>query len=102
MSGTYDLTRWLDGDMNLDFYYSSPLHYLPGLEESGQLERLRQRFIILATGEGRWEDPEESWQLANVLGSRGIPNRVDAWGPDYDHDWMTWRKMLPHYLEIEA
>jgi esterase/lipase superfamily enzyme len=34
-----------------------------------------------------------------VLGSKGVPNRVDLWGKDYDHDWPTWREMLPHYLE---
>ena len=39
-----------------------------------------------------------SWRLAAVMGEKGIPNRVDPWGPDYDHDWPTWRHMLPHYL----
>ena len=31
--------------------------------------------------------------------SKGIPNRVDDWGPDYDHDWPTWWEMLPLYLD---
>ena len=44
-------------------------------------------------------DIGESWRLAEVLGSKGIPNRVDPWGPDWHHDWPTWRKMLPQYLE---
>ena len=30
--------------------------------------------------------------------ARGIPNRVDDWGTRYDHDWPTWREMLPKYL----
>jgi esterase/lipase superfamily enzyme len=37
--------------------------------------------------------------VAQVLGDQGIPNRVDDWGPDYPHDWATWRHMLPKYLE---
>ncbi len=98
MSGTYDLSGWLGGRWNDDFYFSSPLHYLPDLGESEQLRRLRQRFIVLPTGEGRWEDPEQSWRMAGVLGAKGIPNRVDAWGAHYDHDWPTWREMLPKYL----
>lgn len=98
MSGTYDLSHYLQGRRNDDFYFSSPLHYLPGLGEGWQLDALRHRFIIAATGSGRWEDPGESWRLADVLGSRGIPNRVDDWGPSYDHDWPTWREMLPKYL----
>jgi esterase/lipase superfamily enzyme len=99
MSGTYDLTRWLDDQWSDDFYFCSPMHYLPGLGESEQLSRLRQRFVLLATGEGQWEAPAESWQMAKVLGAKGIPNRVDPWGPDYDHNWPTWRAMLPKYLD---
>jgi esterase/lipase superfamily enzyme len=53
----------------------------------------------MAFGQGRWEDPGESWRLAGVLGDKGVPNRVDAWGPEYDHDWPTWREMLPKYLD---
>ncbi len=99
MSGTYDLERWLQGQWNEDFYFCSPLHFLPGLGDGPHLDQLRQRFILLPTGEGKWEDPGQSWKMAQVLGAKGIPNRVDPWGPDYDHDWPTWRTMLPKYLD---
>ena len=99
MSGTYDVSKWLDPfDLGLDFYFTSPMHFLPKLEDSPQLEQLRKRFILLPTGEGDYEDPSESWRMAGVLGSKGIPNRVDPWGTDYRHDWNTWRAMLPKYL----
>ena len=38
-------------------------------------------------------------RIADALGKRGIPNRVDEWGGEWDHDWPTWRKMLPQYLD---
>lgn len=98
MSGTFDLSKYLEGSFFPDFYYSSPLHYLPDLE-GPQLAMLRQRFVLLPTGEGRWEDIGQSWRIANLLGKKGVPNRVDSWGPEYDHDWITWREMLPKYLE---
>jgi esterase/lipase superfamily enzyme len=98
MSGTYDISDWLQGDWSDDFYYSSPIHYLPDLGEGEQLHRLRQRYIVLPTGQGRWEDPQQSWRMAEILGSKGIPNRVDPWGTEWDHDWPTWRVMLPQYL----
>lgn len=98
MSGTYDLSRWMGGEHTLDFHYSSPLHFLPSMDEGDHLNLLRRRSVVLASGEGRWEDPSESWQVAHALGSRGIPNRVDLWGPAWDHDWPTWREMLPRYL----
>ena len=98
MSGTYDLSKYLEGRMNQNFYFSSPLHYLPDLE-GPQLEMLQRRFILMPSGEGRWEDIGESWRMARVLGAKGVPNRVDPWGPEWHHDWITWRDMLPKYLD---
>ncbi len=100
MSGTYDLSKFLEGPVNHDYFESSPLHFLTELAEDGkQLSKLRERFVLITHGEGKWEEPEQSWRIADALGSRGVPNRVDAWGKEWDHDWPTWRNMLPKYLE---
>ena len=37
--------------------------------------------------------------MAEVLGHKSVPNRVDAWGEDWHHDWPTWRRMLPQYVD---
>jgi esterase/lipase superfamily enzyme len=97
MSGTFDLSKYLNGSINQDFYFSSPLHYLPDLE-GDLLQVLRKRLILMPTGEGNWEDIGESWRMARVLGAKQVPNRVDPWGPQYHHSWVTWREMLPKYL----
>ena len=97
MSGTYGINRFYEGAWTEDLYFASPLQFLPGLE-GAQLDRLRQRQVILASGEGEWEDVGSSWQMAAALGDKGIPNRVDNWGPQWDHQWHTWRQMLPQYL----
>ncbi|HXZ99507.1 MAG TPA: alpha/beta hydrolase-fold protein [Candidatus Binatia bacterium] len=97
MSGTYDIAPLVGDDAGMDLYFSTPLYFLPGLGGE-QLEALRRRSVLLASGQGRWEQVEQSWRLAGVLGSKGIPNRVDAWGGEWDHDWPTWRQMLPLYL----
>jgi esterase/lipase superfamily enzyme len=99
VSGTFDLAKWLDGPMTADFYYSSPVHYLPGLGEGPQLDQLRTRFALFAHGLGRAEEPSESWRTAQVLGDKGIPNRVVEWGPEWPHDWTTWREMFPQFLD---
>jgi esterase/lipase superfamily enzyme len=98
MSGTYDLSHYVRGHWNDDFYFSSPLHYLPGLGACWQLDTLRSRMVILASGSGRWENIDESRAMASVLGDKGVPNRVDDWGQGYDHDWPTWCRMLPQYV----
>jgi esterase/lipase superfamily enzyme len=98
LSGTYRLQRFFDGAFSQDLYFSSPLDFLPGLE-GPQLDLLRQRFVLLASGEGAWENIGESWAAADVLGRKGIPNRVDNWGPEYEHEWPTWWQMYPTYLD---
>ena len=97
MSGTYEIQRFFDHEWSDDLYLSSTLHFLPGLE-GPQLDTLRGRFAIVATGSGAYEDVDGSWRAGEVLGSKGVPNRVDVWGPEWMHDWPTWHRMLPQYL----
>ena len=98
MSGTYRLRRFVEDAWSEDLYFASPIDFLPGLDGDA-LQALRQRRVILASGEGAHEDIGESWALAEALGSKGVPNRVDSWGPETAHDWPTWWAMLPLYLD---
>lgn len=99
MSGTFDLEKWLEGRWFDEYHHQSPIQFVPGLPEGWQLNQLRERFVLLATGQGKNEDPEESWKVAKALGQKAIPNRVDLWEADWEHDWMTWREMLPKYVQ---
>ncbi len=96
MSGSYRIERFYEA-WTQDLFFSAPLQFLPGLD-GPQLDLLRQRFVVLASGQGAWENIDESWRMASALGAKGIPNRVDNWGPQWAHDWPTWRRMLPQYL----
>jgi esterase/lipase superfamily enzyme len=98
MSGTYRLQRFFDEQFSDDLYFASPTAFLSGVD-GVQLDTLRQRFVLLTAGQGEWEDIGESWAMADALGERGIPNRVDPWGHEWRHDWPTWHEMLPHYLD---
>jgi len=97
LSGTYEMSRFIGDGGGESLYHATPNHFLPNLD-GPQLETLRTRIAILASGQGRWENIGESWHLAHILGSKGVPNRVDPWGAEYDHDWPSWRRMLPAYL----
>ena len=98
MSGTYDLQRFLKAGATEDLYYSSPIHYLPDL--GGEiLDRIRERFVLLASGRGRAEDIDESLRVSALLERKGIPHRMDDWGEEWHHDWPTWRNMLVQYVD---
>lgn len=99
MSGTYDLDRWMGDHRDETYYYNAPFHYLPGIGEGSQLEWLQRGMFYIASGQGRWEAPWESARLGGLLGAKRIPNFVDLWGKEIDHDWPTWRTMLPHFLD---
>ena len=99
MSGVYDLTEYSRGYYDEDVYFNSPIHYIPNLTDHGILEQIRRsRHIHLLTGSGEHEDPEANRRFGGVLYSKGINYELDIWGPEWRHDWPTWRAMLPHYL----
>lgn len=98
MSGTFGIMKWIERPEPTDYFFvSSPLHFVPTL--SGKhLDLLRTRYVHFASGEGKWEDIQESFRLAKILGDAGVPNYVESWGPDWHHDWVTWRAMVPKIL----
>jgi len=100
MSGVYDLTEYTDGYFDEQVYYNSPIHYMPNLTDHWYLDNIRKsHHIHLVTGSGAYEDPEANRRFAGVLYNKGINYELDIWGTDITHDWPTWRKMLPYYLD---
>lgn len=100
MSGAYDLDQWVDGYMDPLVYRNSPLAYLPNMEDwqRGLLQQHGKRIHILS-GQGPYEAPHMSRRLSTALWEQGVWHNLDLWGHDMRHDWPTWYKMLPHYLE---
>ncbi len=98
MSGSYDLKSYSKGYYDDNVYFNSPVDYLPNWNDEYMLSKARQGKIIIATGQGDYEDPDASIKLSNILNSKGIRHWLDLWGNDMPHDWPTWRKMLPYFL----
>ncbi len=99
MSGFYDLEPdYTRGFMNDDVYFNNPVSYLSNLGDGHSLHLLRHSQIHIVTGQGAYESPKSSVQLSEVLWKRDIPNNLDMWGHDVNHDWPWWRKMLDHYI----
>lgn len=100
MSGVYDLTEYTKGYYDEDVYFNSPQHYIPNLSDHGLLEQIRQsRHIHIFSGSGPYEDPDASRSFANILYNKGIHYELDIWGAEWKHDWETWRKVLPFYID---
>lgn len=99
MSGVYDLTEYTKGYFDDDVYFNSPMHYLPNLADHHILQQIRHsQHIHIVTGSGAYEDPASSGRFAKILYDKNIWYELDIWGPEWPHDWNTWRVMLPQYL----
>lgn len=98
MSGVYDLKYYTKGYYDDNVYFNSPIDYLPDVTDHGQLEQMRKSTIVIASGQGDYEDPDSSRRLSEILNSKNVPHWLDLWGTDMKHDWPTWRQMLPYFI----
>jgi len=99
MSGVYDLTEYTKGYYDEDVYFNSPMHYMPNLTDHNVLEQIRRNgHLHILTGSGSYEDPSSSGRFGKILYDKGLWYELDVWGNEWNHDWPTWRAMLPHYL----
>ena len=100
MSGVYDLTEYTKGFFDEQVYYNSPMHYMPNLTDHNMLEQIRSsQHIHILTGEGEYEAPDAARAFAGVLYNKGINYELSVWGNEWKHDWLTWRAMLPLFID---
>eukprot|EP01027_Heterolobosea_sp_BB2_P020832 GEZU01029753.1.p1 GENE.GEZU01029753.1~~GEZU01029753.1.p1 ORF type:complete len:278 (-),score=60.98 GEZU01029753.1:23-763(-) len=101
LSGVYDLRELPGmGDYYDDnFYYQNPVAYMANAHGQA-LDEVRNTFLILAAGQGRWEEQtlRTTQRLADTLREKGVPVWQDHWGHDVDHDWPSWRAQMPYFL----
>jgi esterase/lipase superfamily enzyme len=101
LSGLYQLNYFIGDYMDENVYFNTPLAYLPKLEDPWYLDQYRQSRIMIAVGQGAFEDEmlADTLALKKILEEKNIPAWVDIWGGDVNHDWPWWYKMLPYFLD---
>jgi esterase/lipase superfamily enzyme len=100
LSGLYQLSYFISDYMDENVYFNTPLAYLPNLNDPWYIHQYRQSKIIVAAGQGAFEDEmlTDTRALKQILDQKGIPNWIDIWGNDVNHDWPWWHQMLPYFL----
>ena len=102
-SGRYDLTLnvecfrdLFDGFYNEDIYFHTPTHYLPSLDCTWRLNKLREIDIILTIGR---EDPflQNNEYLSSILSQKNIPFQMPIWD-ERAHSGYYWQRMSTVYL----
>jgi esterase/lipase superfamily enzyme len=101
-SGVYDVSAVGWGERGDAVYFNNPMDNVEHLH-GGHLEWLRSQLsILLVVGSGQWEDTTgaraSTEAFAGRLHDKGLRAELDVWGPEYPHDWPSWRAQLAHHL----
>lgn len=96
IGGTFDIKPHIHGYYDEDCYFNNPLDYLPNLNDSWYLDKIKTMKIILGVGE--WDSYlQENERMSDILTSKGIEHLFDV--PRYaTHEWKWWKEMFPHYI----
>jgi esterase/lipase superfamily enzyme len=97
LSGTFDLTGFLDGYYDRNCYFHLPTHYLPRLTDPRFLDRFRRNRFVLATGQ---DDLclNQNQILDRIFNEKEIPHEFHVWDLPNFHDWPAWQQMVQRYL----
>jgi esterase/lipase superfamily enzyme len=102
MSGYFNILELSGNFFDSNCYFNSPVHYLPNLTEPYWLSFLTgKHHVYLISGRGENEYPDKTIHLGQILTNMGIQHQVDIWGEEFGHNWESWNKMLPHFLETK-
>lgn len=101
-SGVYDVSAVGWGERGDAVYFNNPADYVTQLD-GDHLDWLRSRTsLVLVVGSGQWEDTtgalESTQRFAGLLAEKGLRHELDVWGPEFPHDWPSWRAQLAHHL----
>ena len=97
MSGAYDIHQFLDGYYDDDCYFNCPPDFLPNQNDDWFLSRYRQMKIVL--GSADWDMClDQNVKLSAMLNAKAVPNWLDVWRDNSQHDWPLWLKMAGKYF----
>jgi esterase/lipase superfamily enzyme len=101
-SGVYDVSTVGWGERGDAVYFNNPMDYVVHLH-GDHLDWLRgQVSLLLVCGSGQWEDTtgalESTRRFSGLLAEKGLRHELDVWGPEFPHDWPSWRAQLAHHL----
>ena len=99
LSGIYTAEYGFGDYMDEVVYQNSPVHYLANLAPDHPfIEQYNKKKGVICVGQGAWEIPETTRQMASILYDKGINLWVDFWGTDVKHDWDWWYKQVEYFL----
>ena len=99
LSGIYNADYGFGGYMDEVVYRNSPVHYLGDMPNDHPFIQLyNQKKGVICVGQGAWEIPDTTRQMADICFRKDIHVWVDFWGWDVSHDWGWWYKQTAYFM----
>lgn len=97
MSGCFDMRPFMDGYFDNDFYFNSPIDYLPNMNDRWFLDRYQTMKFILAAGNGD-VCLSENLRIGDIFDRKNIPHWLDIWTDGEPADWPLWQRMAAKFF----
>ena len=99
LSGIYSAVYGFDNYMDDVVYRNSPVHYLSEMpKDHTYIQLYNRKKGVVCVGQGPWEIPETTRQMAHIFHEKDIHLWVDFWGWDVSHDWEWWYKQVAYFV----
>ncbi len=99
LSGIYSASYGWGDYMDDLVYANSPVDYLANMPADHPfIAQYNAKKSVICVGQGAWEMPETTAQLAHIFYEKNIHTWVDFWGYDCVHDWDWWYKQVLYFM----
>lgn len=102
LSGIYHIGFFINDYSDELTFLNSPVDSLRCMPNNHPyIDLYKKSKIIISVGTGAWESDclRETHDLENEMRRLNIPGDFTYYGPDYIHDWPSWRIELPLLLK---
>lgn len=96
MGGFFDIKQFIYGYYDDNCYFNNPPDYMPNLEDSWYLDRIKKIKIFLGVGEQDYTF-DENKKMSEILSSKQIQHNFDVI-TNGSHDWQTWKTIFLEYI----
>lgn len=98
MSGAFDNQGFLKGYSDDLSYLHNPTQYVPNLNDAWYHQHFQRDWYMILAASNHDICLGDNYNMAELLGRKGIPHRLDVWNNNMPHDWPLWRLMARSYF----
>ena len=98
LSGAFDNRSFLNGYYDELAYFHNPVDYVPGNDGAWYHGHYHGDWFMILAASNHDICLGDNYRMAELLGRKHIPHRLDVWDNNMPHDWPLWRLMARTYF----